>query len=292
MKAVMLFFLGLLLVLPFISAAYGIGNSNSYGIGSTETSYDIVNAINYTNVNVNNSQWLLGYNWATSPLNASLTAWINGFNYNYNTSSDRVPYTGATQNVNLGENNLTVKSLITTGNVSLNNTLYVSTIGNVGIGTTPATDTNYILLVKRNQDTYTFFRVLNEGTTSGARAGMTLQTGAAGHAGSMQYLSENFVLAPPYDGWRSDSLIFSTGSQADGGIAFINTHASAPTTFNSGGARASDEAMRIAGTTKYVGIGTTTPAEKLGVRGNISASAIYPDLNIQKWRVSAGSSVN
>lgn len=54
-------------MLNLVSASYGIGGNNNYGIGSTTTSNDIISAINYSTVSVNDSQFLRGYNWETNP---------------------------------------------------------------------------------------------------------------------------------------------------------------------------------------------------------------------------------
>jgi hypothetical protein len=58
---VIIIFLGLILVLPSLSASFGIDNPTLPKIEKVETPQDIINRINYSEVNVNNSQFLNGY---------------------------------------------------------------------------------------------------------------------------------------------------------------------------------------------------------------------------------------
>ncbi len=82
-------------------------SASSFAYNYLEPNLDITSAINYSTVNVNNSQYLGGL-----------------------PASSYIPYTGANQNINLGNNNLTINGT----------TLFVDTNNSkVGIGTTSPT---------------------------------------------------------------------------------------------------------------------------------------------------------
>ena len=76
MNKVVYLILAILLVLPLVSADYGIGNSNSYGIGAKEVSGTTNINNSYTNIN---------------------NTYINGSSYN----ASYVPYTGGIADLDL-----------------------------------------------------------------------------------------------------------------------------------------------------------------------------------------------
>jgi hypothetical protein len=128
----MIFLLGLLAVVVMASgyAALQVGNEND-NYGAVVITPEAI--INYSTVNVNNSQYLQGYTPTTLGAWLAVTyGWLTSFteldpywtaNYTANnaswsnmTNTSYVPYTGAINNVDLGNHNLTINQSIYFGN--------------------------------------------------------------------------------------------------------------------------------------------------------------------------------
>jgi hypothetical protein len=98
MKKILIFLL-FLFSLNFVFALQ-VGNTGEEGVNFNKRT---TSSINYSTVNVNNSDYLDGHDSDYFCVNTSL------INY--------VPYTGATQNVNLGSKSITTTGVITTNNL-------------------------------------------------------------------------------------------------------------------------------------------------------------------------------
>lgn len=122
---------------------------NCKPVGTTSTSP----TVNYSILNVNNSQYFQGYtpttlgtwlqntfNWITNNVNDLVNYYsktdINNFNASYlnTTNTSYVPYTGANQNVDLGNNNLIVNGTTTFLNTIITGGLTVD--GDIDLGDT------------------------------------------------------------------------------------------------------------------------------------------------------------
>ena len=177
-----------------------------------------------------------------------------------------VPYTGATQDVDLGENDFTVNT----------DTLYVdSAKGNIGIGTT---NPNHALSIIGKIETgdktkrYTigkregFDQLLFENAYTGSNAYTTMWTDNAG-VGTNSKTQMGFAL------FNVDVDALGYGSLSYGGIVYTTSEI---TRMGGLGADSSDvqimaggnEAIRVK-TNGNIGIGTITADEKLEVNGNI-----------------------
>jgi hypothetical protein len=127
--------------------------------------------------------------------------------------------------------------------------------GNVGIGTTTPTSS---LEVQANQNAQTGIRVKN--TTSGTSAGV--EFGAytnSGNGGLGKYSTGN----TPYKNISAASTYIYNGASGD--IALLNDVAAGNISFAAGAASTAQMFISASG---YVGIGTTSPVQKLHVEGS------------------------
>lgn len=188
-----IFFFTLFLFIPFSSSLETALD------GSLSVDLNIPSPINYSNVDVNNSQYLQGYtpttlkDWIQTAFN-SIYCKLTGCNItgdlkvdgtiygDWNGSSNYVPYTGATSDVNLGTYDLTATDLTATNLTVDTDTLFVDSVNNrVGIGTaTPeelltlysASNSKVLLTSAVNQDTG--FEMFEDYLNYGKRYGFAL----------------------------------------------------------------------------------------------------------------------
>lgn len=159
--------------------------------------------------------------------------------------------------------------IVKTGTLSSTSTrLIINQGGNVGIGiTTPlykmdlydATATNRTMIIRRGAQGYEDNMVSSFGTPYLSIGGQEFKTGSIQSIG-LGY-SEAGVKQPAEIGF----LTTNTAENTSGDIVFANRNGQSNT--------APQEVMRITSNAK-VGIGTTTPSEKLSVNGNIKAQKV------------------
>ena len=250
-KKLLIFSFILLFSLTFISA-------EDFGYNYLEGDLDIQTAINYSTINVNNSQFLRGYSPTT--LRAWMETYFDDIYYNitnpsnyYNSSdfsiSDYVPYTGASSNLDLGSYNITASNFIGDGSQLTNmegfsqwtttgDDIYYND-GNVGIGTTSPSV---------NLD------ILHNGGATLTLAGTLASSSSKINIGAVPARSWQIVSKPynAYGNGNYDLMINYTGGSYGGNLLF-----------NSGN----------------LGIGTTTPKNKLDVSGSQVIGSSYAGVN-------------
>jgi hypothetical protein len=160
-------------------------------------------------------------------------------------SSTYVPYTGATGDVDLGANNLTVDT----------NVLFVDAINNrVGIGTTAPTSSLHISKSYDGgvDDLIPQMKIINPSTT----------------AGQSQFAFIKCMTGNGFAGGYPEIWVQAFSSTSGASSTAIRTVSNSPMQFYTNNAvRATISA------TGNVGIGTTTPTEKLQVSGNVFLTA-------------------
>ncbi len=277
-KKLLIFSFILLFSLTFISA-------EDFGYNYLEGDLDIQTAINYSTINVNNSQFLRGYSPTT--LRAWMETYFDDIYYNitnpsnyYNSSdfsiSDYVPYTGASSNLDLGSYNITASNFIGDGSqltnisglsqwITTGDDIYYND-GKVGIGT----DNPGAKL-----DVYGNALLGDDWTSPGERNTNQLKTFE--------------LLMPNYDTSKLPLLAFrgiarSTSAYVTFGsstgnyngfndlLFFTTTDTTTPT--------GNTEKMRI-DKDGNVGINTTTPQNTLNVIGDINATEKIFTQNIE-----------
>jgi len=143
--------------------------------------------------------------------------------------------------------------------------MYISNIGNVGIGTT---DPNYYKLRVYEDDSDVSAEVKTASSSKVAlfkiKAGDDINVLQLGYYGST---------TPGVAGILPGSAVWD--SVAPGGSYFINEASGAPLVFMTNGWQASNERMRIT-SEGYVGIGTKTPSTTLSVNGTSTMKNVVP----------------
>lgn len=143
--------------------------------------------------------------------------------------------------------------------------MYISNIGNVGIGTT---DPNYYKLRVYEEDSDVSAEVK---TASSSKVALfNLKAGGDTNVLQLGYYGST---TPGFAGIPPDSAVFD--AVAPGGAYIINEASGAPIVFMTDGWQASNERMRIT-SEGYVGIGTKTPSTTLSVNGTSTMKNVVP----------------
>ncbi len=143
--------------------------------------------------------------------------------------------------------------------------MYISNIGNVGIGTT---DPNYHKLRVYADDSDVSAEVK---TASSSKVALfNLKAGGDTNVLQLGYYGST---TPGFAGIPPDSAVFD--AVAPGGAYIINEASGAPIVFMTDGWQASNERMRIT-SDGFVGIGTKTPSTTLSVNGTSTMKNVVP----------------
>ena len=129
-KEVIFFFIFLLVLIPLVSA-------EEFGYNYLTGELNVAQAVNYSLVNVNNSQYFQGYtpttlgSWLETTFGWITNAVNNLVNYYTKTEieTNYVPYTGANANVDLGSYNLTIDDTFKLTNTTTTWNMYVDVNG-------------------------------------------------------------------------------------------------------------------------------------------------------------------
>ncbi|MDP3881654.1 MAG: hypothetical protein Q8Q31_02130, partial [Nanoarchaeota archaeon] len=226
----------------------GTGSTFTPKIGINTTSPNSVLAVGGILDMMNNR--IVNVSTPTLSTDAATKAYVDsvtgGGSATWTLTSNVVHLNATTNRVSIGGTTSNYK-LDVTGNVSLNNSLFVTTSGNVGIGT--ASPANLLTVRKQNAGGNVGLRIHNLDTTSTSTASIFFGVTTAADYNSSEIRS---VRSPGND------LIFLN----DGGETFRALGSAGQNSFNVGSGK-----LFVNGSSGYVGIGTTTPNNQLEVIG-------------------------
>ncbi|MBK7961858.1 MAG: hypothetical protein IPK04_12075, partial [Bdellovibrionales bacterium] len=214
---------------------------------------------------IDNTNYAQTWNWSTAttqnPMTMTSDALTTGSLFNLATSSPVLNSTSGLLNVaNTGASTNGILARFQ-ANSAAGSGLTVLANGYVGIGTTSPTA---LLSVRKDQDAGTNIRIDN--ITNGINAGSSLGLGNnVGNIGQIGTYSSSFSMSHLANR-------FSVASDTGGnGLDLMAWKGTGDMRFYTGGSATTNERIRIT-STGNVGIGTTTPTQKLDVNGQIHAS--------------------